>query len=47
MTQSFVNEVLQHQYFEVFMGQYYGEETQLGQHVLTKLLAYYVKKFKN
>ena len=29
MIQSFINEVLQHQHFEVFMGQYYGEDTQL------------------
>ena len=47
MIQSFVNEVLQHQHFEVSMGYYYGEDTKFGQHLLTKILAYYVENFKN
>ena len=39
MIQSFVNEVLQHQHFEVFVGQYYGEDTKFGQQLLTNILA--------
>ena len=33
--------------FEVFMGYYYSEDTQSGQHRSTKLLAYCVQNFKN
>mgnify|MGYP001406754524 CR=1 FL=1 len=44
MIQSFVNEVLQHQHFEVFMGSYYGKDTKFGQPLLTKILAYYMEK---
>ena len=47
MIKSFVNEVLQHQHFEVLMDQYYGEDAQFGQHLLTKVLAYHVENFKN
>ena len=47
MIQHFVNEVLQHQHFKVFMGKYYGENTKFGQHLLTKLFASHVENFKN